>query len=85
MILGLETFHRLSFLFFFSQQPVTEAKVGSIIFSSSNANCELDPIPIWLVKERVDELTAIIARMERGCPPENWKVALVIPLLKELP
>ena len=57
--------------------------------SSSSASCQLDPIPTWLVKQCAKELAPIFAKMinsslTSGVIPENWKLALVIPLFKKL-
>ena len=58
-----------------------------IITSASNASCLLDPIPTWLVKtECAHELVPIIIKLinwslTTGNVPEDWKVALVTPLL----
>ncbi|KXJ18896.1 putative RNA-directed DNA polymerase from transposon X-element [Exaiptasia diaphana] len=66
----------------------SEADVRDIISSSSNASCQLDPIPTWLLKKCIDVLAPIITRMINlslvsGSVPENWKVALISPLLKK--
>ena len=68
--------------------PVTEQKMRTIISSSSNASCLLDPVPTWLVKLCMNKLAPIIANMvnsslENGCVPDSWKVALFAPLLKK--
>ena len=69
--------------------PVSETQVRDIISSSSNASCQLDPIPTSLLKKSVDVLAPIITRMVNsslvsGCVPDNWKIALVLPLIKKL-
>ena len=63
--------------------------VHDVIFKSSNATCQLDPIPTWLLNECVDVLVPIITRMINlslvsGCVPENWKLALILLILKKL-
>ncbi|KAK3755485.1 hypothetical protein QZH41_001053 [Actinostola sp. cb2023] len=68
---------------------VSEQEIDSIITGSSNACCSLDPIPTWLLKSCSEELIPIITRMinlslQDGVVPENWKVALIKPLLKKL-
>ena len=67
---------------------VSEVEVRNIIMSSSNASCHLDPFPTWLVKKCVDQLAPLITKMinsslESGTVPENWKVALIVPILKK--
>ena len=68
---------------------VSEDAVHKIILSSSDASCQLDPIPNWLVKKCVDTVTPIIAKMINfpfysSCIPNSRKNALVIPLIKKL-
>ena len=68
---------------------VSVEEVHDIIRSSSNARCPLNPILTWLVKECVDELMPIITNMINSCleigpVPDNWKVALIAPLLKKI-
>lgn len=68
---------------------VSDEQIWSIIMSASSASCQLDPIPTWLVKQCAKELAPIFAKMinsslTSGVIPENWKLALVIPLLKKL-
>ena len=68
---------------------VSDEEILSIIMSASSASCQLDPIPTWLVKQCAKELAPIFAKMinsslTSGVIPENWKLALVIPLLKKL-
>ena len=65
------------------------SKVREIILSSSNATCQLDPIPTWLVKKCVDTLAPIITKMinfslDSGYIPDDWKNALITPLIKKL-
>ena len=55
---------------------------------SSNATCNLDPIPTWLLKLCASELTPVIMKMinlslSEGHVPEAWKVAILIPILKK--
>ena len=69
--------------------PVFDEEVRDIIMSASKATCQLDPIPTRLVKNCAYELAPVIARMintslDSGCVPENWKLALIVPLLKKL-
>ena len=60
-----------------------------IILSSSDASYQLDPILTWLVKKCGDTVTPIIAKIinfssDSSCIPNSWKIALVIPLIKNL-
>ena len=59
-----------------------------IVRESSNASCRLDPVPTWLVKSCLDVLAPSFTEMVNlsllsGCVPENWRTAVVIPLLKK--
>ena len=63
-------------------------EVFKIVRESSNASCRLDPVPTWLVKSCLDVLAPSIAELVNlsllsGCVPENWRTAVVIPLLKK--
>ena len=63
-------------------------EVCKIVRESSNASCRLDPVPTWLVKSCLDLLVPSITEMVNlsllsGCVPENWRTAIVIPLLKK--
>ena len=69
--------------------PVSVEEVRDTIMHSSNASCQLDPIPTWLLKLCIEELAPVIARMtnlslQEGCVPDSWKIALIVPLLKKL-
>ena len=68
--------------------PVSDQEVHDIIMQSSNASCELDPIPSWLVKLCSNELTPILTKiinlsLEEGHVPDAWKIALLKPFLKK--
>ena len=59
-----------------------------IISITSNASCTLNPIPTWLVKCCLDVLVTSITHMvnlsiRHACVPDNWKTAIVKPLLKK--
>ena len=67
---------------------VSIEEVCKIVRESSNASCRLDPVPTWLVKSCLDVLAPSITEMVNlsllsGCVPENWRTAVVIPLLKK--
>ena len=68
---------------------LSEDTIRKIILSSSDASCQLDPIPTWVVNKWVDTVTPIIAKMinfslDSSCIPNSWKITLVVPLIKEL-
>ena len=67
---------------------VSKDAVRKIILSSSDAGCQLGPIPTWLVKKCVDTVTPIIAKMinfslDGSCTPNSRKIAPVMPLIKK--
>ena len=61
---------------------VTVEEVSLLISKSSNKQCELDPIPTWLVKELIDVLAPTIRNMaeasfSQGTFPDSHKHAVV--------
>ena len=63
--------------------------VRKLIKRSPNKQCESDPIPTWLLKICIDSLLPILTSLinqslQLGYFPEEWKNALVTPLLKKL-
>ena len=42
---------------------LSEEEVSDIIMGSSNASCQLDPIPTWLLKLCGSELIPVITKM----------------------
>ena len=68
--------------------PVTEEKVRELINSSAKKTFNLDPMPTSLVIDCIDVLLPIITKMinlslESGLFADDWKCALVLPLLKK--
>ena len=68
--------------------PTTTSEVRTIILKSTNASCDLDPLPTRLLKQCIDDLivpiTAIInLSMQEGVVPPDFKQALVTPLIKK--
>ena len=67
---------------------LTEEEVRKLIMSSKSTTCELDPIPTSLLKEHISILLPLITKMvnlslQTGVFPNEWKLALVTPLIKE--
>lgn len=63
--------------------------MSDIIMGSSNASCQLEPIPTWLLKLCGSELIPVITKMitlslQQGQVPDSWKAALIRLLLKKL-
>ena len=68
--------------------PLTEEEVRKLISSSSKKSCTLGPMPTSLVMDCINVLLPIITRMinlslESGLFADDWKCALVLPLLKK--
>ena len=69
-------------------QPVSEEDVRKTILSSKPTTCPLDPIPTPLLIENLDILLPTITNfinhsLTSGIFPENFKTAVVRPLLKK--
>ncbi len=74
---------------FSSFKPLTEAEVRNLVMQSKPTTCDLDPIPSSLLKTCIDIVLPVLTKMvnlslETGTVPESWKLALVIPLIKQL-
>ena len=68
--------------------PLAEQKVRKLINSSTKKSCSLDPMPTSLVMDCINVLLLIITKMinlslESGLFADDWKCALVLPLLKK--
>ena len=77
------TNHRLS-----TFKETTDAEIHRIIMRSASKSCSLDPILTDLLKQHINPLAPIIARivnksMATGVVPVAFKKALVTPLLKK--
>jgi len=64
----------------------TEAK--NLVTGAANKQCALDPVPTWLVKRFVDDLSPFIAHLINatflsGYFPASQKCAILTPLLKK--
>nr|XP_054775575.1 uncharacterized protein LOC129284133 [Lytechinus pictus] len=67
--------------------PVTQGQVHRVIKESRSTSTRLDPIPTWLLKNCINELTPVItaivnASLINGHFPDSLKHAHVTPLLK---
>ena len=58
-------------------------EVCKIVRESSNASCQLDPAPTWLVKSCLDVLAPSITEMVNRSLLIGSRTAVVIPLLKK--
>ena len=62
--------------------------VQRLIRNASNKNCDLDPVPTWVVKQFLEDLSPFIttlfnAFLRDGKFPTTQKCALVTPVLKK--
>ncbi|XP_068757976.1 uncharacterized protein [Montipora capricornis] len=76
-------------LFIETFTPLSEEDVCRLIANSKSTSCCLDPIPTPLLKSCIEPLIPVITKiinisLDSGIFPANWKVAMVIPLLKKL-
>ena len=70
-------------------QDLEVSDICKIISGSKSATCDLDPIPTSLLKDNLDLLAPVITKvvnmsLQSGCFPDQWKTALVVPLLKKV-
>ena len=66
----------------------SESEVKTIIQKSTNKSCELGPIPTWLLKNCIDELSPILTRLfnislESAYVPLGFKSVKMRPLIKK--
>ncbi len=81
--------HRLREVLLKYFSPLSQDHIRGVISKASNASCQLVPIPTYLLKDCCDVLCPITTKMinmslEKEIVPENWKLALVNPLLKKV-
>lgn len=68
-------------------EPLSRKEVKELLSKSSNAFCDLDPIPTWLMKECQHVLIAPVTdivnlSLSKGVFPASMKAAIVKPLIK---
>ena len=68
-------------------EPVDTDTVQRLIALAANKNCELDPVPTWIVKRYASELAPLLAALfnasfRDGVFPSSQKCAVVTPVLK---
>ena len=69
-------------------RTVTEADVIVVIMNAPSKQCELDPIPTWLLKKCVTFLAPFLTvffnqSLSDGIMPDCMKIDMVTPLLKK--
>ncbi len=60
-----------------------------MVFKSPNKFCELDPLPIWIIRDCVEEVLPLLIKIVNlsltyGEMPDDLKQAIIKPLLKKL-
>ena len=75
-------------LLLFQFEPVTEKVILEFLIKSPTKSCMLDPIPTSLTKQSLNDLVSLIkvivnASLSAGIVPQQFKQALVTPLLKK--
>ena len=69
-----------------SFMPVSSSDISSVISSSPAKHCELDPLPMIMLKENLGPFSEIIANivtsLQQGVVSKNLKEALLKPLIK---
>ncbi len=73
---------------FSSFTPLSEQDVRELVFKSKPTSCNLDPIPTPILKECIEIVLPVLTKMinlslQNGIFPNEWKLALIIPLLKK--
>ncbi len=71
------------------QHLLSESDVRKLVTESKTTSCELDPIPTKILKQCIDIILPVLTKMinmslQSGVFPQEWKLALVIPLIKKL-
>ncbi len=74
---------------FSSFKQLSEEDVRSIIMKCATKSCDLDPITTAILKNCLDELLPVITTivnlsLQTGHFPDEWKMAMIIPLIKKL-
>ena len=69
-------------------EPLDEDTVRKLVVSATTKSCPLDPVPTATVKECLDDLPPVLTSiinfsLQSGSFPDQWKEALVKPLLKQ--
>ncbi len=68
---------------------LSESEVRKLFMKAATKSCSLDPIPTSLLKNCIDTLLPILTlivnlSLKYGEFPEEWKLAIILPLIKKL-
>ncbi len=69
-------------------KPLSQEEVKKLVMQSKSTSCDLDPIPTPLLKDCIEVILPVLTKMvnlslQSGVFPNEWKLALVIPLIKK--
>ncbi len=69
-------------------KPLSQDDVRKLVMKSKSTTCDLDPLPTSLLKDCLDVILPVLTKMvnlslQTGVFPNEWKLALVIPLIKK--
>ena len=69
-------------------ETLSESDVRKLVMESKTTSCALDPIPTSLLKQCIECILPVLTKMvnlslQTGIFPDEWKLALVIPLIKK--
>ena len=67
---------------------LSEEDVRKLITKSKTTSCAYDPLPTRIIKEYINEMLPLLTHiinisLSTGVFPDQWKTALVVPLLKK--
>ena len=66
------------------QDDIDADEAVKLVRGATNKNCELDPVPTWIIKEFVGDLAPFIAYLINASFPSDQKCAMVTPILKKI-
>ena len=69
-------------------EPLSTSDVTKIIFGMKTKSCEIDPIPMKLLKQIllsvIEPITKIVnTSLQQGIFSKHWKIVVIRPLLKK--
>ncbi len=70
-------------------KPLNDAEIRDLLMKSATKSCTLDPIPTSLLKDCIDTLLPVIGlivnlSLRYGFFADDWKLAIILPLIKKL-
>ncbi len=70
-------------------KPISDNDVRNLFMKAATKSCALDPLPTSLLKECIDSLLPVLSlivnlSLRYGNFPEEWKLAIILPLLKKI-